>query len=578
MDDLNLAFLGAFVGEGDSNGGDGGPSGARSGSAIPREATASSAAKAEGGQRAGKARGSTVIDGKGARPAALRRGSTRRGSGKSTAGGGRDLRSPTGVKLPRTLSGDRVPPTPENLGPRLASTASAEGGVGGTGAAQGVGGPQRKGSVGGGGGGGDDDNDDNDDWDEDWDDENEAALLREAWLIHPDAAGKMGWDISLSLVIMYSVITITYQIGFGVEFVGSLAVLDRCVDVTFALDILVAFNTSDRNADGHLEASRAAIAKAYLKGWFAIDFVSTVPLDMIMAAVAGGGSNTAVLRSVKLIRAIRLVRLFKIGRIIQKSGFFDKVENGLGLHPAVLKVLKLFLIMGFFAHLFACIMYSVSACGSDASDAGGGGGASEGTCWVDSYCVGRGAWFDDDGGGDGEEEGPLCLSAQPKNAQYLASLYWAFTTMTTIGYGDITPGARSTREVLTTTAIEVVGTTIFAYVVGALVGIIVNLSPGPKLRKQNLTFLNQYLGDIPCRYAFRRSLRLHFLQRLTVRSVFNEGEMLGHMAPELRIAVAHDVHGALVLRPVATLCALETTMRGAFTVLLPRLKPYVEPL
>jgi hypothetical protein len=56
----------------------------------------------------------------------------------------------------------------------------------------------------------------------------------------------------------------------------------------------------------------------------------------------------------------------------------------------------------------------------------------------------------------------------------------------------------------------------------------------------------RYLGDIPCRYSFRRSLRLHFLHRQAVRSVFNEPELLGHMPPELRIAVAHEIHGPLV--------------------------------
>ena len=60
-----------------------------------------------------------------------------------------------------------------------------------------------------------------------------------------------------------------------------------------------------------------------------------------------------------------------------------QVEEGLGLHPAFLKVLKLFLVMGFFAHLFACVMFATSDCG------GGGSHEQEGQCWVDAYCVGR---------------------------------------------------------------------------------------------------------------------------------------------------------------------------------------------
>jgi len=52
-----------------------------------------------------------------------------------------------------------------------------------------------------------------------------------------------------------------------------------------------------------------------------------------------------MLRSVKLVRSVRLVRLIKIMRMIKMSGFFDKMEENLGMHPAILRVLKLFIIM-----------------------------------------------------------------------------------------------------------------------------------------------------------------------------------------------------------------------------------------
>jgi hypothetical protein len=140
-------------------------------------------------------------------------------------------------------------------------------------------------------------------------------------------------------------------------------------------------------------------------------------------------------------------------------------------------------------------------------------------------------------------------------------------------YGDITPNPDSTQEVVTMMIVEVLGTTIFAYVVGSLVGIIVNLNPGVKMRRQNMQFLNQYLTDFQSTLSFRRCLRLHSLFRLKIESVFNESDLLAAMPPDLRQQTNLFIHGPELLS-LPSLCLLEAHARGAFTVLLPLLRPY----
>merc|ERR1719181_203213 len=48
---------------------------------------------------------------------------------------------------------------------------------------------------------------------------------------------------------------------------------------------------------------------------------------------------------------------------------------------------------------------------------------------------------------------------------YVASLYWAFTTMTTVGYGDFTPD--SSYERLFAIFAMMVGATVFGYIIGS---------------------------------------------------------------------------------------------------------------
>ena len=52
---------------------------------------------------------------------------------------------------------------------------------------------------------------------------------------------------------------------------------------------------------------------------------------------------------------------------------------------------------------------------------------------------------------------------------YISSLYWAFTNLTTVGYGGITP--KTTTERATAILSEILGTTVFGYVVSSIVNL-----------------------------------------------------------------------------------------------------------
>lgn len=54
-------------------------------------------------------------------------------------------------------------------------------------------------------------------------------------------------------------------------------VVDSVVNILFAIDILFTFNTAIEDRDGDLISDRKIVNSRYLRGWFTIDLISTVP-------------------------------------------------------------------------------------------------------------------------------------------------------------------------------------------------------------------------------------------------------------------------------------------------------------
>jgi len=60
------------------------------------------------------------------------------------------------------------------------------------------------------------------------------------------------------------------------------------IDIFFAIDILINFNSAIVNEKFELIESRKEIAKIYIGSWFIIDLLSIVPFDLI---VMGNGEE-----------------------------------------------------------------------------------------------------------------------------------------------------------------------------------------------------------------------------------------------------------------------------------------------
>ena len=123
---------------------------------------------------------------------------------------------------------------------------------------------------------------------------------------------------------------------------------------------------------------------------------------------------------------------------------------------AIINMLKVIAVVLFIGHWIACLFYAVGSSDYEA----------DWDCWFTN----------------------VSLEDRPNDEKYIAALYWAFATMTTVGYGDIYP--ISINEKLFAMAAMLVSCGVFAYVVGSIETIVRRSNTIENQFKQTILHIN----------------------------------------------------------------------------------------
>jgi hyperpolarization activated cyclic nucleotide-gated potassium channel 2 len=129
--------------------------------------------------------------------------------------------------------------------------------------------------------------------------------------------------------------------------------------------------------------------------------------------------------------------------------------------------------------------------------------------------------------------------------RYVASLYWALTTMTTVGYGDIVP--RSEIEKVYAMAAMILACGTFAYVVGSIGGIISKQSERETAYRDRSNAVNEYLrkNNIPDGLQFKVRRYLEYVWE-NQKNKLNEKEILAQLSEPLRDEIYSHIHGVVI--------------------------------
>jgi len=256
-------------------------------------------------------------------------------------------------------------------------------------------------------------------------------------LIYPDSRFKVLWEFFVLLISIATTIIIPLIVVFEVPISPGLILMDVLIALTFIADIIIQFNTSYSVRHKQIK-DRRAIAKRYMKGWFILDLLATLSFTWTFIS----SRNLILNRIIHYSRLTRLLKLFGSSKVLRRAR---------KLNPAIMRLFMLVFWILIAAHLVSCGWIQIEGVGKYTSS------------------------------GDYTSNGAI----------YLEAFYWTITTLTTIGYGDITP--ENPIQFIYTIIVMLMGAASYGFIIGNIANIITNLDIAKSQFREKVENINTFL-------------------------------------------------------------------------------------
>lgn len=357
-----------------------------------------------------------------------------------------------------------------------------------------------------------------------------TSLYYSAQVFTPDGRFLPTWGVIMITAIMYQALVLPYSMAFSVEDTTSTLVLDFLCTLVYMLDIAFSCNTG-YYTNGRLVSSRRAIIGKYIRTWLVWDLISTFPYNWLFESPFDVGSQhtlqaSAIVRVVKIGRLLRSLRLMRIAKV--KSHFFRLQQKLVHSNLAfLLTSVSLLGIMGIIAHWVACGFYYISQVDDLPNN------------WVQTATL------------------------QDSQAEdiYVAAIYWAITTLTTTGYGDIRP--ISLYEKVYAVLTMVFSAAFFSVIIGKIGMAIAMVDRDAQHHKTCTQSMNRYLrkAQVPPQTIYRALRYMDYVWETRKTCNTFDKNLLNSFSEPLKKEISEHIYGP-VMAEVGTFGRFEGAFRS----------------
>lgn len=299
------------------------------------------------------------------------------------------------------------------------------------------------------------------------------------------------WNMLMLVVITYTAIEAPLRLVIKPPSSIWLHVADLLITLLFAADILLHFRFSILRA-GRWVSDRDTVAKRYLKTWFVWDLIAALPFDVLIGFFLPAG------RFILLMRVVHLGRLAKLVRIFYYRDYFGYFLN---INFSIFRLLFFTYLLGLSSHWIACGWYHLTVNEAQIND-----------------------YF----------------------SAYLHSLYWTVTTLTTVGYGDITP--HGNLEKIYTMIVMILGVGVYGYVIGNVANIISSLDVGKTRHRERVEKINAFMIDHKFPAGLQHRVKNYFSYLWESRRGYDQASVFADLPESFKVEFALQINKDIIAK------------------------------